>query len=150
MKKLLSYILLIFWLILIFLLSNQSGGVSATNSSSILYNVFNFIFSLLNIEISNLNEFINIIHEPLRELMHSFEYFVLGILFMNALYQSGVKENLFLISIMFCFIYSVSDELHQLFIEGRTLQYLDLFMDFIGYAFASFLYNIFCKSKNNN
>lgn len=150
MKKVLSYILLIFWLILIFLLSNQSGGVSATNSSSILYNVFNFIFSLLNIETSNLNEFINIIHEPLRELMHSFEYFVLGILFMNALYQSGVKENLFLISIMFCFIYSVSDELHQLFIEGRTLQYLDLFMDFIGYAFGSLLYNIFCKSKNNN
>ena len=57
------------------------------------------------------------------------------------LYVSKIKSNIILKSIIFCFVYSLSDEIHQIFIDGRTFQFLDLFMDAIGYILGSLIFN---------
>lgn len=138
MKKVISYILLILWISIIFILSHQPSGVSGDISGSLIYDVFNFIYDIFNLNTSNLNNFIEMIHEPIREVMHALEYLILAILTMNALYQSKIKKYM-VSTILFCFIYSISDEVHQLFIDGRTFQILDLFMDFIGYMLGSLI-----------
>lgn len=148
MKKVISYILLISWIILIFILSNQTGEVSGSESSSILYNIFNVIFNIFNLDTSNLSNFISIIHEPIRELMHALEYFILGILLINVLKYYNIK-NIVTVAIMMCLIYSITDELHQLFISGRTLQYFDLLMDNIGSILGVILYNKSHKNRND-
>lgn len=133
MKKIVSYLLVILWVTLIFILSSESGDISGNSSSSILYDVFSFIYKLFNIDTASLDNLINTIHNPLREFMHFFEYFILSILVINALSQSNIKK-IYVITFIFCLFYSITDEVHQLFISGRTFEFFDLFMDFLGYS----------------
>lgn len=144
MKKTISYILLIIWMIVIFLLSHQSSEISGSASGSLIYDTLTLICNIFNLNTSNLDGFIEIIHEPIREVMHALEYFILGILAINALYQSGIKKKV-VISIIFCFIYSLTDEIHQVFVPGRTFQLFDLFMDAIGYILGTFFLAILKK-----
>lgn len=141
MKKKISYILLIFWLFVIFYLSSQSGNISGNISGGIIYNALSFVYKLFHLDTTNLFEIVKYIHNPLRELMHTLEYFILGILFINVLRQSNIKENIVIISIMLCFIYSATDEIHQLFVAGRTFEYFDIFMDNIGSILGTLLFN---------
>lgn len=125
MKKIVYTILLILWMIFIFMLSNQNGTVSAENSSSIL----NTLLNLINIE--NTDYVISIIHEPLREFMHYFEYLILTFLLYKTLINWNIKKEV-LIFLILPIIYALMDEIHQLFIVGRTFQLYDILMDILG------------------
>ncbi len=143
MKKIISYILVILWMILIFYLSSQNGSVSSTSSSGILNNILNLLNKIFTFDKETV---LSIIHGPMRELMHSFEYFILAILIVNLLKQYNL-HNIILITVMISFIYSVSDEIHQLFVIGRTFEYFDIMMDFIGIIVGSFIGNKIIKNK---
>lgn len=147
MKKYVVYVLWLFWLFIIFYLSNQPGNISGGESSHLIYNTLHFIYTCLNMDTSHLNEIVNIIHNPLRECMHSLEYLILGILTINVLKQASIKENIFIISILFCFIYAATDEIHQLFIPGRTFEYFDIAMDMIGAVIGSWITNKFVSKQ---
>lgn len=138
-KKIISYLLLLFWMGVIFYLSNQTGSVSGTESGHILYNILSFL------HISNIDSVIEIIHNPIRECMHAFEYFVLGILVMNVLSNNNIKNNIIIISVSLCFIYAITDEIHQVFIPNRTFEYLDIFLDLVGSLLGSYLFKIVKK-----
>lgn len=143
MKKLLSYVLLIFWMIIIYLLSNQTGSMSGSNSGKIIYNTLKCIYELFHINTDNLYNIVEFIHSPLRELMHMLEYLILSILIYYVLSNYN-SDNKFIISVMFCFIYATFDEIHQIFIPNRTFEYFDIFMDIIGAIIG-----IFISSKKN-
>lgn len=148
MKKMISYLLLITWLFLIFYLSNQPGDISGGESSNIIYHSFEFIYNIFHIPTTHLNDVVEILHNPIREFMHFLEYLVLGLLVMNVLKQNKISENVILISIMFCFIYAITDEIHQIFIPGRTFEYLDISLDTLGSILGSILgYQIFWKEN---
>lgn len=147
MKKVISYLLFIFWLFIIFYLSNQSGNISGGESSHLIYNTLHFIYKCLNLDTSHLNEIILIIHNPLRECMHSLEYLILGVLTINLLIQTQVKENKMVITILFCFIYAATDEIHQLFIPGRTFEYFDILMDMVGTLIGTLITKLIWKHK---
>lgn len=140
-KKIISYLLLLFWMGLIFYLSNQTGSVSGTESGHILYNILNFF------HVSNIDSVIEIIHNPIRECMHAFEYFVLGILVMNVLSNNNIKNNIIIISVSLCFIYAITDEIHQVFVPNRTFEYLDIFLDLVGSLLGSYLFKIVKKYR---
>lgn len=147
MKKVISYLLFIFWLFIIFYLSNQPGNISGGESSHLIYNTLHFIYTCLNLDTSHLNEIILIIHNPLRECMHSLEYLILGVLTINLLIQTQVKENKIIITILFCFIYATTDEIHQLFIPGRTFEYFDILMDMVGTLIGTLITKLIWKHK---
>lgn len=148
MKKVISYILLITWLFLIFYLSNQPGDISGGESSSIIYHFFEVIYNIFHISKDNINSVVELLHNPIRELMHFLEYLVLSFLVMNVLKQNNIKENIILVSIIFSFIYAVTDEIHQVFIPGRTFEYLDILLDTLGSILGSIIgYKIFWKEN---
>jgi VanZ family protein len=80
---------------------------------------------------------VTLIHNPIRELMHLLEYLILGILLINVLKQNTIRMNIVLASIVFCFIYAITDEIHQLFVPGRTFEFFDIFMDTVGAVIGS-------------
>ena len=127
MKKVFKYLLVVIWMVLIFYLSNQSGYISGNESSNIIYNTLNFFYKLFHISNVNLNDIVNIIHNPIREVMHFLEYFILALLLINALGKKYIEI------FMICFIYSITDEIHQLYVPNRSFQYLDLIIDGLGY-----------------
>ncbi len=118
--KYISYTLLIIWCYVIFYLSNQTSDVSGSNS----LNILSYILRGLNTDILNS---LNII---LREVMHSGVFFILGILTYLSFRYNFSKVVLY--SMLFCSLYALSDEIHQLFVSGRAFELMDICLDLIG------------------
>lgn len=132
MKKIIYSTLLILWLIVIFNFSNQNGVISGGNSSGIIYSTLDIIYNIFNISKDNIYEVLSIIHNPIRECAHVFEYFVLAFLTFKTLESFNIKENKYIITILFCLLSASLDEIHQLFIVGRAFEYYDILMDTLG------------------
>lgn len=134
LNKIISIILLISWILLIFYFSNQKGSLSEKNS--------NFVINILNSFI-NINNIKNISY-IIRKLAHIFLYFILYYLTYYVLYQFNInKRKIF--SFIFCILFAISDEFHQLFIINRSGSLIDIFIDTIGSYLAYFL--LILKSK---
>lgn len=130
MKKIVSLILLIIWIIIIFMLSNQNG-ISSTSSSNI---IVNFLYDIFKID-KDILIFI------VRKSAHIFEYFVLYLLTYNCFKNYNIK-NIIIISITFCILCSSLDEVHQLFISGRTGKLTDVLVDSIGIILGCILIEV--------
>lgn len=59
---------------------------------------------------------------------------------LNACKYNGVKDILKL-SILICMLYACSDEIHQLFVSGRSGKVLDVCIDTFGSLMGIFIYN---------
>ena len=69
--------------------------------------------------------------------MHSFVFFILVILFINAFNNFNIRSyKCYLFSIVLSFIYACFDEFHQLYVTGRTGQLMDIGIDMIGVLFG--------------
>ena len=134
MKKL-SVILVIIWMIVIFSFSNSSGTASSEESNAIVLFIINLI---------HYNGDINILEFIIRKLAHFTEYFVLGILVINACKYNSVKDIIKL-SILICLLYACSDEIHQLFIKGREGKIFDVCIDTLGSLTGIFTYKVLRK-----
>jgi VanZ family protein len=55
------------------------------------------------------------------------------------------NKKLILISILICFLYALSDEIHQSFVPGRACRILDVVIDTSGSAFFFLVYYLFSK-----
>ena len=138
-KKYINIILLVLWCIFIFAMSSFNADDSTTQSDffvSIISREFNF---------NNLT-FLAVL---IRKVAHFLEYLILGVLSINCFKKHFSKY--LIISIFFCIIYAFSDEIHQLFIDGRSCQVLDVFIDSIGSLSGIFAYKLLNKEvKHEN
>ncbi len=69
----------------------------------------------------------------LRTAAHFLEFTGLAVLIYNALYQTRLKTMPFL-SFAIASAYAVTDEIHQLFVDGRVCSIFDWFIDSLGAA----------------
>ena len=129
MKKYISLVLLVLWMIFIFTMSNTSS-IDSSNQSGFIVEFINKIFGFGNTEILEI---------IIRKLAHLFEYIVLGVLMINYLKNYKIKRNI-LFTIVLCFIYACSDEIHQLFIQGRSGNIIDIMLDTIGAIIGIIIY----------
>jgi len=100
-------------------------------------NILSVMTDVTNQEITNEEE-ITIISNTsfiIRKLAHFTIYFILGILAYLTLNSYSIKKS-FYYSVVFCVIYAVSDEIHQLFLEGRAFKLLDIIIDTSGSVFG--------------
>lgn len=135
MKRAISWILLFFWLILIFTFSHQTGSVSTGLSDQVI----SFFPEIIDPELLS---FI------IRKCAHFFEYFILAILTLNVLKNySELSKKEIIITILFCFLYAISDEFHQGFIAGRTPQIWDVCIDTCG-SLAGIICRILFSKRN--
>ena len=78
----------------------------------------------------------------LDKFLHMVEYGILSYLVIRALTGSEVRlqrGKLVMLAVVFATLYGASDEIHQIFIPGRSADILDLLADFIGASAAGFL-----------
>jgi VanZ family protein len=60
---------------------------------------------------------------------------------------SGVKvKKSFIITFIFCFLYAVSDEVHQIFVPGRAFAIRDIIIDTSGAALGLGIIALFKKA----
>ncbi len=149
MKKKFNICLLVFWLVVIFLLSNQDSGKSQHLSDNLIGKGVDIVASITKQEITPTKKvtIVENMSDKVRSLAHFTEYLILGILVINVLkdyYKLDYK--IWLYGLLFCILYAIGDELHQLFISGRSFQYGDIIVDTLGSILGSFG---FFKLKTN-
>lgn len=140
MKKVISIILLVIWLGVIFTFSNQTASKSTKMSDNATIKIVEISSKLTKKEYSD-NEKKDIIKKNkylVRKTAHFALYFILGILVYNVLCKFEIKKK-FLISLVICIFYAVSDEIHQMFIDERTAKLFDVFIDTCGSFISLFI-----------
>lgn len=133
-KKRISIVLVILWMTVIFIMSSFNSTESSNQSNFIV----NIIVNLFNIDNTKLLSLI------IRKLAHFTEYLILGLIVYNMIHQYNKKNY---IAIIICIIYAISDEIHQLYVPGRSCQILDMIIDTFGSMIGIYLL-LFIKHKH--
>ena len=118
-NKIVKIIILILWMILIFILSNQTGSESQNLSDT-------FISKTICNFINNCNP--DIYSFIVRKLAHFTIYFILGIF--SVINFKNDKEGL-TNALIICITYAFFDEIHQMFINNRSGEVRDVLIDSI-------------------
>ena len=88
----------------------------------------------------------NLLNSPLRKVMHASVYFVLAffiILIINIITKEKKYLRSFIITVILCFIFAITDEYHQTLVNGRTGQFLDVLIDTTGAILGSLFYGTY-------
>lgn len=139
-KKIIYTTLLIVWMIVIFLFSNQNAEKSEFTSDKVASTIINTVETVTKHDIpkEEKHSFIEDTRVIIRKTAHFSSYLVLGILAFLTI-KSYTNQRIVLYTIIFCFLYACSDEIHQLFSTGRTCRILDILIDTSGSVVGSSL-----------
>ena len=154
--KIISTILLILWMVIIFMFSNEDAATSKKTSDTVALNTINTVSKVTGKKYSTKDkkDFIYNSRFIIRKTAHFTLYFILGILIYLTLKSYGINSKIFVYSVLFCLIYAIFDEIHQIFSNGRTFKIIDIFIDTIASVISNyFIYLIYkkkgCKKKEN-
>ena len=154
-KRIILYALVAFWCVVIFEFSSQSADESSRTSGGIIEAFCNFIVpSFKSFSGTERAEFIESLQFYVRKSAHFTAYGILGFLSFFALFDFKAKLR-FLLTVGFSFIYACSDEIHQIFVDGRSCEVRDVFIDLAGatlgglIALGFTMIAIQIKKKNN-
>ena len=136
MKKIVKLLLIVIWLLVIFLFSNQDGSTSTSLTNGILEKYLFFVDS-------------DIFFMIIRKMAHITEYFILGILVLNFINEFKIDKKI-VVSSLICFILASFDEFHQLFIPDRTGRLLDVFIDMIGASLGILILSLIKNHKKQS
>ena len=134
MRKKVCFVLMIVWMIVIFAFSSRNADLSTQDSHSIGMLLGRLILpTFQNLDADRQLSFANKVDHPVRKLAHMAEYAVLGLLISGS-YTDRTKKWLDRIRVPFIIgaVYAVSDEVHQMFVPGRSCEVKDMMIDSSG------------------
>lgn len=122
------------WMTLIFSFSGQNGSVSSGVSNSFIERTIVKVYHIFDNEctLEEEKEIIDTFSFPIRKLAHFSVYFVLGMLSFFIMRAFDIERDFLYFAILFCFLFAMSDEIHQLFVMGRSGQFKDVLIDTFG------------------
>ena len=138
-KKIIYWLPVIIIMFIIFSLSKDGSTASDYKSNGIADII------LKSFNINNLDPFyLNIL---IRKLAHFIIYYILGFFVINALYKTTNLSifNIFILALLICIMYACSDELHQLFVPGRSGEVKDIIIDSNGSSVIILIYYFYLK-----
>ncbi|MGN0614018.1 MAG: VanZ family protein [Porcipelethomonas sp.] len=131
-KYIIPWILVLCWMGIIFFFSAQKAEVSSSQSGGFAEILAGILHPDIDeLSISDREKFFDQCQFIVRKTAHFSAYGLLGILTFIACRISKFKIYP-LISAAICLIYSISDEIHQIFVEGRSNELRDVLIDFSG------------------
>lgn len=139
MRRKLAVIVCLLWMAFIFYQSSQTSQ----QSNELSHEIVNYIGSQQKEETKVEKPESMVIQESkwsfeqvnvfIRKSAHAFEFFILAILLAWVLMEyhiSGWKVTV--MTLLAVLLYAISDEFHQLFVEGRSARIFDVTVDFVG------------------
>lgn len=136
-----SWVLVSAVMIFIFSMSSANGKESSEMSGSLLAKIIEFT----GIEISS---------HFIRKTAHFCEFALLSFLMSNAVFATFNNKKAIVYAFPCACLYAVTDELHQLFSDGRACRVTDILIDssgaFLGTLVFSFIILIYIKHSKMN
>lgn len=140
-SKIIYLTLLIIWMGIIFIMSNQPAQVS-DNQSGLVIRILAYIGINVSDAFGDMANFI------VRKVAHFTEYMILAYLVFNVLeFYCESKKKVIIYSILFVFIYASSDEIHQYFVPGRECAFRDIVIDTLGGITSTLITNLMKKLR---
>lgn len=132
-------------MVMIFRFSMANGNQSSDLSGSLTKSMVEALIDAIDLDVTQAKaeNIIEFIHTPIRKIGHLTEYALLGIAVSFPLLRKHRLEGKqrFFISLLVCVLYAVSDELHQLFVPGRSGMAIDVVIDAIGAGVGILMFN---------
>ncbi len=131
LKKTVLWILVVLTCLMIFNFSATKGSDSNKQSEAVTEKVEEIVTEVTQKEPSK--NTIKNIHIFVRKQGHFTEFALLGLLvfLLSRCYDFSIKKSI-IITLLFVFFYACTDEIHQLFVQGRQGRVGDVFIDFAG------------------
>lgn len=134
MRKKIFLALAVCWMLVIFLFSAREATLSTQDSTSVGILFGRLLVPGFNgMDADEQAAFANKADHPIRKTAHAAEYALLGLFFAGS-YSDRKKKRMKAIGVPFLsgVLYAVSDEVHQLFVPGRSGQVTDVVIDGFG------------------
>ncbi len=134
LRNYLNIALIIIWMLTIFNFSHQNSTESSGLSDKIIVKIAETL-SKKELSAKEKEHIIKKYKLLVRKAAHFISYFILGTLIIILFIDLKInikKSNL--ITLIICFIYACTDEIHQLFISGRNGSFIDVLIDTSGAA----------------
>ncbi len=132
-SKALRFIITGLWCALIFLFSSNSADTSGKQSGRIVGIVIDvFVPDYDSFSEARQKQITDTVTFIVRKSAHFTEYLVLGALVFWCLYKTKEKRLRTALAAVLTSLYSVTDELHQLFSDGRSCELRDVLIDTCG------------------
>ena len=140
-KRIVLWIAVILTSVMIFLFSASNGVESKNLSEKVTDKVVQITEEVNNNEDSKPILPYRHLHGLIRKIGHIFEFALLGVFsFLLARnYNLSFKKSMF-ISLGYCLLFAVSDEIHQLFVDGRAGRAIDVAIDFCGSSIGVWIF----------
>ena len=132
--RLITLIFVIINMLVIFSFSSERASASTKTSKKVTE-------TILEITVSDFKDkpepvqkkMISKTDSIIRTLAHFLEYTLLGFLFtLHFSFYKLTKIKKASLAVAGCFIYALSDEIHQIYVPGRSFQFSDLLVDTLG------------------
>lgn len=133
LNKIIYGILVVIWMITVFMFSHQQSEESSATSGNTIRFIINNIPIVKNYTNEQKEQIIEIMQPIVRKLAHFTIYTIGGILIALFINEFNITDNKKIIfSCLSGCIYSISDEIHQLFVPGRAGMIQDVIIDTLG------------------
>ena len=147
-KSFIYWLLVILWMFVIFMFSNQDSQTSNESSTQVIEYTVEEINDVTNADIDKtaVSDALNV---PVRKISHVLEYLLLSLLVVNALASTNISfvtNNIYLLSFVICYVYSCTDELHQS-LSNRDGRFIDTLIDSIGIVIGLVVYNFYKQNS---
>lgn len=126
------WILTVVIMVTIFCFSHQEASTSQATSESFTKKALSVSKSFNKLPEIKQTEIVENVQFSVRKAAHFSIYVALGISLLSAMLLTFKKRRLWLYSLIICVLYAISDEMHQLFISGRSCRVGDMFIDSMG------------------
>ncbi len=138
-----KFILVIIWMIAVFKFSSEVGDDSSNTSGVTITKILTFFKH--DWKIDKLNSTVELLQPYARKLAHFTLYALGGFLIYNLKVCGENKRKNLLFTILVGAIYSISDEIHQLFVPGRSGLITDVLIDTLGIIVGGLFYILIFK-----
>lgn len=132
MRRIVFLLLTILWMTVVYSFSSEIGDTSSSTSGNTIRKVLDIF---VNWSEDTMNYYVELLQPIARKLAHFILYTIGGILIYNIKLPRETKRRV-AFSILLVLVYSISDEIHQSFVPGRTGRIFDVFVDTLGASFG--------------
>ena len=150
MMKIIKIILVVLCMGTIFFFSSDEKNASDKKSDGVIVSVTEKIIGK-KLNSKEKRYYIDKFVRPVRKSAHFTIYLLLGLLFTSLLKEYNIIDKRCIIyTLIFVFLYACSDEIHQLFVAGRSGEILDVLIDTSGGMVGSVFYKLIFNRRKNH
>ena len=143
LRKIVKLVLIIICMLIIFFFSSDTAVKSSNKSDRTIVKISEVLKGRKLSKIEK-DKFISSYTFIVRKSAHFLLYFILGLLVYSFLLEySFSNKQIIMFTIGIVFIYACSDEVHQMFISGRSGEIGDVLLDTVAGGCAGILYYTF-------